>query len=730
MLPSPIKLLPRANPSRKFRCNPSAFLAVAAAAPLAQAQIYSSEILYPLSPPAGFQYQTVQDAGTTGSVGQAYNLSGFFEQNVTAILWTPAGPVSLNPTNLGSITASQALAIGGSQQVGSANGPATGGNNHAILWTGSGSTAVDLNPTNLTGFSSSVAQGTDGSQQVGFGLFTPSGPGPSSANNHALLWNGTASGAVDLNPAGFTSSSALNTDGAQQVGYGTIGQLGNNVALLWSSSATGAINLNPTNLTGITSSEAEAVSGNQQVGFGSGSGISGDYHALLWTGSANSTVDLNPTNLTGFSSSLAEDTNGSQQVGFGYGSGTNYDAHALVWSATPNSAVDLQPLLPSTGAWTNSYATAIDASGNVFGDAYGTFGNVTGIFAVEWSAIDLIWNNAGAAGDGVHWDTSNQNWNNGDAPTVYADNSSVLFNDTNNGNYAITISAPVTPSSVLVNNTAGNYSFSGPGSIAGSGSLTKQGIGSLTLATVNSYTGGTTVSAGTLLVQVSGALPSGEPLTIASAATVRLLPSSGLQTLGSLSIAAGGVFDIANNHLIVDYTTSDPISAIHGYLSAGFNNGNWNGPGIISSTAQTPTNSFRYGVGFADGADGIVSGISSGQIEVKYTLLGDANLDGTVNGADFSILAANFGLGYTNWDQGNFLFTPAVNGADFSALAANFGQGDSGADVAVPPADIAALDAFANANGLSMPAIDTVPEPTSLGLMAVSLTLIPRRRRP
>jgi hypothetical protein len=49
--------------------------------------------------------------------------------------------------------------------------------------------------------------------------------------------------------------------------------------------------------------------------------------------------------------------------------------------------------------------------------------------------------------------------------------------------------------------------------------------------------------------------------------------------------------------------------------------------GITSSAAQT--NSTSYGIGYADFADANnPAGLSSGQIEIKYTLLGDANLDG------------------------------------------------------------------------------------------------------
>jgi len=221
-------------------------------------------------------------------------------------------------------------------------------------------------------------------------------------------------------------------------------------------------------------------------------------------------------------------------------------------------------------------------------------------------------------------------------------------------------------------------------------------------------------------------------LEVGAGATLQLGAGSGSSTVGSLSIAGNGVFDLTNNHLFIQYgSASDPISTLYAYLKSGFNNGSWNGPDIISSTAQSPVNGLRYGVGWADGNDGThnVTGLSSGTIELKYTLLGDANLDGTVNGSDFSILAANFGDGVTNWDQGNFLFTSAVNGSDFSALAANFGQGDSGADVPVSQADIAALNAFAVANDLSAPPIDSVPEPAGcvLSISACVATLLSRR---
>jgi len=70
-----------------------------------------------------------------------------------------------------------------------------------------------------------------------------------------------------------------------------------------------------------------------------------------------------------------------------------------------------------------------------------------------------------------------------------------------------------------------------------------------------------------------------------------------------------------------------------------------------------------------------------------------------------------------------------VNGSDFSALAANFGQGDSGADIAVSAADVAALDSFAGANNLPIPVGGAVPEPASIALLAITTTTFLMRRR-
>ena len=181
---------------------------------------------------------------------------------------------------------------------------------------------TDLNPS---GFKSSRANDNSGSQQVGYGYSSVSG-----YYEHALLWSGTASSAVDLNPSGFTSSQANGNSGTQQVGNGSGSATGNNNhAFLWSGTAGSVVDLNPS---GFTQSYGFGISGSQQVGFGSGS-ASGNYkHALLWSGTASSVVDLGSLLSSDYSSSVALDIDANGNV-VGYATYIlTGQEHAILWT--------------------------------------------------------------------------------------------------------------------------------------------------------------------------------------------------------------------------------------------------------------------------------------------------------------------------------------------------------------------------------------------------------------
>jgi len=355
--------------------------------------------------------------------------------------------------------------------------------------------------------------------------------------------------------------------------------------------------------------------------------------------------------------------------------------------------------------------------------------------------LSLTWNNAG--GNNL-WDTSSDNWNSGSGNTVYADPDTVTFNDNNPSstaaNYSVTLNSTVHPGGVTVN-SSGSYTISGTGSIAGTGSLTQSGTGTLVLDIANTYTGGTSVSNGKLIIErtssTTSALPDGALsitggiVQLATNVTAGSQPTSTPASnvnLTSLAINGNGTLDITNNHIIVDYTPgNDPIASIAAWIRAGYNSGTWTGDGIMSSTAQSNAS---YGIGYADAADaGNPAGLSSGQIEIAYTLLGDANLDYKVNGADFTLMAANFNDSVTaGWDKGDFNYSNTVNGDDFVLLADNFNQFAS--QSAVSAADLTALDDFASANGISLSGVSSVPEPASVGLLAAgTIGVLSQRRR-
>jgi autotransporter-associated beta strand protein len=355
---------------------------------------------------------------------------------------------------------------------------------------------------------------------------------------------------------------------------------------------------------------------------------------------------------------------------------------------------------------------------------------------------NLTWNNAGGAtpSDGQTWDiNNNKNWNNGSSPnTVYTDGSNVTFNDANNATangganvnaYNVTLNTLVAPALVTVNNSLGNYTISGTGTIGGTGSLTKSGAATLTLSTPNTYSGGTTVTAGKLLIEptspTTSALPNGA-LSI-SGGTVQLADNVTAGTalgtsnvnLTSLSIAGNGTLDIGNNRIIIDYSSpaTDPIASIEQWIKNGFYD--LSGPQIISSdiAADDAASGLSYGIGYADGADGIVAGLPSGEIEIMFTLLGDANLDGTVNTEDFTRFSRNLGQSDTVWDDGDFNYDGTVNTEDFTLFSHNLGESDSLA---------AAAGTLQAANGISRA---NVPEPVGFSLIAVVAPSLLCRRR-
>jgi len=149
------------------------------------------------------------------------------------------------------------------------------------------------------------------------------------------------------------------------------------------------------------------------------------------------------------------------------------------------------------------------------------------------------------------WDANSANWAVSVTNTAtYSDGSAVVFNDKNaltGANVSstnVTISAPVSPQSITFNNTGAanggvDYTIGGS-AISGAGALIKNGAGTVTLTSANSYTGGTTINAGVLQIWNAGALGSSSPapLTV-SGGTLAVYGFD----LSAGSLSGGGVID-------------------------------------------------------------------------------------------------------------------------------------------------------------------------------------------
>ncbi|HUB24916.1 MAG TPA: heparin lyase I family protein [Tepidisphaeraceae bacterium] len=217
--------------------------------------------------------------------------------------------------------------------------------------------------------------------------------------------------------------------------------------------------------------------------------------------------------------------------------------------------------------------------------------------------------------------------------------------------------------------------------------------------------GSLTFAASSTIAAISGA----GALNITNG-TLQLAPGGGQSTLGSLSIQGTSALDISNNTLLIDYSSGiDPISAIPSYLDFAQ---------IISSTANhldASQSQLDYAIGYADGADGIVAGLSSGEIEIMPTLAGDAKLQGNVVFGDFQLLAEYFGRA-GGWDEGNFSYFGTIDFGDFQMLAQDFGADAS----ALTAQQIASLNSFASQFGSSLVTdgsgfkVVSVPEPSAM----------------
>ncbi|HYR84360.1 MAG TPA: hypothetical protein VE422_09815 [Terriglobia bacterium] len=302
-----------------------------------------------------------QVGGTVSTIGTPNS-----KQAMAWATYSPFTATFLHPANMAE---SAIFDAGGGQFVGWAAGQSTSSAAHAMLWTSGEATAViDLNPSQLS-FVSSVANSVDrnGRQQVGSGtvFLGIDGNKIQYSDQHALLWSGNAASAVDLHPAGFSSSVANAAADSVQVGSGFSTSAQHDHALLWTGTASSAIDLNPS---GITESMAGGIgSGGAIVGWVSGQPTGNQRHAFLWLGASRTVVDLHNFLPAGYISSVASGIDDNDDV-VGWAITSAGDANAVLWRRLP----DLQSIsFPGgTNVYGGGYARfQVALNGPAIGDA-------------------------------------------------------------------------------------------------------------------------------------------------------------------------------------------------------------------------------------------------------------------------------------------------------------------------------------------------------------------------
>lgn len=195
----------------------------------------------------------------------------------------------------------------------------------------------------------------------------------------------------------------------------------------------------------------------------------------------------------------------------------------------------------------------------------------------------------------------------------------------------------------------------------------------------------------------------------------------------SLSIADNAKLDLTNNAMIVDYTGASPLVSIRQSILKAYTNGTWQGPGLTSSNAMADfSKAIGYGEATALPTGGTFAGETpdSTSVVVRYTLRGDANLDGAVGFADLVAVAQHYGntSGSATWSMGDLNYDGNVGFADLVAVAQNYGR--SLPSVPVPGATPAFGDDLNAAFGAA------VPEPGCLAIAgAAGASLCCRRKR-
>src|SRR5439155_7464315 len=136
-----------------------------------------------------------------------------------------------------------------------------------------------------------------------------------------------------------------------------------------------------------------------------------------------------------------------------------------------------------------------------------------------------------------------------------------------------------------------------------------------------------------------------------------------------------GLLDLNGNDALIHHGDA---SSLRTQLRSGFigASGTWSGTSGIKTSAGQADSRKIIAIGMRALDSGSFDGVSlaSGDVVLKETFFGDANLDGLVNSQDYSLIEFNVtnGVTATGWVNGDFNYDGAVTAADYSLIATEY----------------------------------------------------------
>jgi hypothetical protein len=193
-------------------------------------------------------------------------------------------------------------------------------------------------------------------------------------------------------------------------------------------------------------------------------------------------------------------------------------------------------------------------------------------------------------------------------------------------------------------------------------------------ATDSGDTGASVRLAGTDKVSACAVFSSG------SSSGLMRIPTNATLAISDL-FSLSGTIDVSGSLLLRSTAGAPTPAQLRSALVAGRNNGAWNGAsasGAINSSTAAASSTLD-GIGYGLGSQIAISSIGGfniapGDTLFRYTLEGDANLNGAVNAADLGVLSLNWQGNSKVFSQADFNYDNKVDLWDLYGLSKNFNQ--------------------------------------------------------